>query len=371
MEINERALTQNVDTLRNMLHGARFCGVVKANAYGHGLKETALILGRANVDSFAVDNLEDAVFLRSLFPSAQIITLGYVPSEYFDEVIEHDIEITLYDREGIEAAETVAAKRARKISFHAKIETGTSRQGILESDAANIFRLVTSSKHVELVGLSTHFANIEDTADPSYATQQYATFQRVCALASEHGLQPPHIHCACSAAIIMYPDTHGTLARAGIATYGLWSSSTLEHTVRSKSLPYTLQPALSWKSRIAQVKSLGVGTPIGYGLTEVLKKRSRVAVVPVGYWDGYDRLLSSAAEVLVKGYRCKVLGRVCMNMMMVDVSDVPQVEKDQVVTLLGTDGRHTITAEELARHARTINYEIVTRINPSLPRIIV
>ncbi len=354
-----------------MLHGAKFCAVVKANAYGHGLKEISHILRRNAVDSFAVDNIDDALLLRSWFGSAQVITLGYVPNERFGEALDQNIEMTLYDRSGVEHAEKIGGNKARTLKIHLKLETGTSRQGVLEEDVPELLRLVKNSPHVDLVGISTHFANIEDTSDPSFATTQFSTFQRIVECVHEHDLKPEYIHCACSAAIIMYPDTHGTLVRAGIAMYGLWSSNVLEQSVRSKSLPYSLQPVLSWKSRIAQVKTYSVGTPIGYGLTESLKKRSRVAVVPVGYWDGYDRLLSSVGEVLVKGYRCKVLGRICMNMMMIDVSDVPQLEKDQEVTLLGTDGRHSIDAEELATHTQTINYEVVTRINSTLPRITV
>ncbi len=372
VEIREQALVSNIQTLRSLtLPGATFCAVVKANAYGHGMKEVARIARRAGVDAFAVDSIDEALELRDLFPSSLIIVLGYTLSERFAEAFREQIDLTLYDLEGLRDAESIASKSANAARIHLKIETGTSRQGVNMDDVQDLLNTIRASQHIQLVGLSTHFANVEESTNPEYATRQFQRFQSVCELVSSFGFTPEYIHCACSAAIILYPQTQGTLVRAGISMYGIWPSTSTEETMKKQSIPCVLEPVLSWKTRIAQVKSLPAGTPIGYGLTETLTKRSRIAVLPVGYWDGYDRRLSSKGEVLVGGYRCKVLGRICMNMTIIDVSDVPSVVKNQEVILLGQDARHRMTADLIAAKISTIPYEVLSRINPLLPRVIV
>lgn len=372
LEINERALAQNIQTLQSLLNpGTRLCAVVKANAYGHGLKEIAHIAARNGVTSFAVDTVEDALFLRSFLPSAMIVVIGYVLREKLEEAVAADLELTVYDKETIRAVEEAAASRAKQARVHLKIETGTTRQGILPDDLSDTLDCIAACPHVTLNGLSTHFANVEDAEDPAYANIQYARFLDAKARVLTRGFSPEHIHCACSAAVIMYPDTQGTLVRAGISFYGLWPSATTERQARAHRLRVDWQPVLSWKTRIAQVKALKAGTPVSYGLTEILTKNSRVAVLPVGYSDGFDRRLSSVGEVLVNGQRCKVLGRVCMNMTMVDVSNVPNAVPEQEVILIGRGGRFELTAEELAQRAGTIHYEMLSRISPALPRVIV
>lgn len=372
VEVSDRALQQNIQSLRSLLTpGTRFCAVVKANAYGHGLEAVSRIASRAGVDAFAVDSVDDARKLRELFPSALLIVLGYTLDERLTDALDVDAELTVYDRDTIRRLEELAAARAKTAYVHLKIETGAARQGVFLEEIDDILDVLRQSPHVEMTGISTHFANVEEADDPAFANVQFSRFLEAQTRVREAGFEPAYVHCACSAALILYPDTHGTLVRSGISLYGLWSSEQAEMVARRHGIKAELTPALSWKSRIAQVKSYPVGTSIGYNRTEVLRRNSRVAVVPIGYFDGYDRRLSSVADVLVGGYRCKVLGRVCMNMMMVDVSDVPKIEREQEVILIGRAGRHEITANELAKRSGTINYEIVTRINAALPRLIV
>lgn len=372
VEIDERALVRNIDLLRGILRPeAKFCAVVKSNAYGHGLTEVARIAARAGVNAFAVDSVDEALTLRSMLPTAQILTLGYVMRDRIADAVTADIDLTVYDREVIQTIEIEAAGMAKIASIHLKLETGTARQGILADQLPDILYDLQRCSHLRVAGVSTHFANVEDTNDTRFANHQFSAFQEGVSVIRQAGFDPEWIHCACSAALILYPDTHGTLVRAGISMYGMWSSALTEQASRRHGVPLELEPVLSWKTRIAQVKSFPAGTPVGYGLTEVLKKNSRIAVLPVGYFDGYDRGLSSVGEVLVNGTPCRVVGRVCMNMMMVDVSNVAQVECEQEVVLIGRSGRFIVTADELASRAGTINYEIVSRINPSLPRIVV
>ncbi len=371
IEISERALTSNIQQLRSISHGARFCAIVKANAYGHGLNELSHIAGRAGVDAFGVDSIDDALFLRERFPSALLIVLGFTLPSRFDDAIRHQIHLTMYDREGIDELQTIAAKSASVAFVHLKLETGTSRQGVMEDDIPMMMDVFKISKHLVLAGLSTHFANIEDVDLPQYASMQFERFAKAVHQIQSLGFSPEYIHCACSAAIIFYPDTHGTLVRAGISLYGIWPSEQSQSASRKRELAVELQPVLQWKTRIAQIKSLPAGTPVGYGMTEILPRRSRIAVLPVGYFDGYDRRFSSKGEVLVGGYRCRVVGRVCMNMMMVDVSAVPNPEKEQEVILIGRDGRHELLANQMAHQIGTIGYELLSRINPTLPRVVV
>lgn len=372
VEIKEQALASNIQTLRSLTgNEAIFCAIVKANAYGHGLKDVARIARRNGVDAFGVDSLDDALVLRDLFPTSLIIVLGYTMGERFHEAIREQIDLTLYDQEGVKEADAVASKSALPARIHIKIETGTSRQGVSVDDLPDLLNLFRESNHLQLVGVSTHFANIEDTSNPEYAAVQYQRFTQALELVRTFELEPQYIHCACSAAILLYPQTYGTLVRAGIAMYGIWSSAMVEETMHKQSVSCELQPVLSWKTRIAQVKSIPGGTPIGYGLTEIVQKRSRIAVLPIGYWDGYDRRLSSRGEVLIAGYRCKVLGRVSMNMTMVDVSSVPNIQKNQEVILIGKDARNMITADSLAQKMSTIPYEVLAGINAAIPRIIV
>ena len=372
IEINEQALVSNVNALRSLLdRECRFCAVVKANAYGHDLEKVVSVLRRAGVDAFAVDNVDEALKVRQMMSNALILVLGYPLESQLEEAIAANLHLTVYDTQRIARLEEIAAKQSTTAHLHLKIETGTSRQGILIDELPKIIFALQNTQHITLEGISTHFANIEDTDDSSYASQQLEIFQTACQTIGQAGFSPPIVHCASSAATIMYPDTHGTMVRSGIATYGLWPSEGVELATRKHQLGCSLTPVLSWKTRIAQVKSLPAGTPISYGLTETLKRNSRVAILPVGYSDGYDRGLSSVGETIVGGQRCKVLGRVCMNMIIVDVSSVPKVEREQEVILLGRSGRHEVSAEGMAKLAQTINYEIVARINPLLPRVLV
>lgn len=372
IELDERALVSNLTVLRSLTAPeARFCAVVKANAYGHGLKETVHVLARNGVDAFAVDSLDDGLMLRTLLPSALILVAGYVVRERLGEAVRAALSLTVYDREIIRALEEIAAGDARTVSVHLKVETGTNRQGVLPEGLSDLLEALRACPHVSLEGVSTHFANIEDPADTRFATLQLTRFQEAVAMVRAAGFDPTLIHCACSAALILYPDTHFSMVRTGISLYGHWSAPETQLAAIKHMVKCDLSPVLSWKTRVAQVKQVPAGVPVGYGLSEVTRKPTRLAILPVGYWDGYDRSLSSVGEVLIAGNRCKVVGRVCMNMMMVDASSVPNLAPEQEVVLIGRGGRHLITTEEVAARTGTIAYEVLARINPTLPRIVV
>lgn len=371
IELDASALLSNLQTIQGLLQpGTRLCAVVKANAYGHGLMETSELLRRHGVDAFAVDTASDALKLKEAFPTALVLVLGYLLTEDLKAVMQAGIHFTVAYRDRIREAQAIAQELKVKAYVHLKIETGTMRQGIEAIDLPDVLEAVKASPEVEVAGLSTHFASMEDTRDAAFAAYQYDRFTEAKHALKERGITPTWIHTACSAGIILYPSVHDTMVRAGISLYGIWSSKDVEMAVLHHRIRCALQPVLSFKTRVAQVKTARVGTPIGYGGTETMPRNGRIAVLPVGYFDGYDRALSSRGEVLIKGHRCKVMGRVCMNMMMVDVSNVPTLFPGDEAVLIGRSGAHSVTVYELARTIGTIPYECLARLNPLLPRTV-
>lgn len=371
IELNGAAVGHNVDTLRScLLHDTTLFGVIKANAYGHGLADMARLLDRHGVKHLAVDSIEEGVSIRGLLPHSHILVMGYVPDDLLELAIHHELELTLYHLSQALRLEQLASAAGVLVRIHIKVETGTARQGVFPDDLPDFVRNLAKLPHLQIVGLSTHFARAEDlTATPFTRTQTDVFYAAVGSVAT-HLSHLEYVHAACSAAILCHPKSHGTAVRAGLALYGVWPSEEVEVEARSQHLSLHLQPVLSWYTRVAQIKDYPAGTPIGYGGTEVLNRPTRVAVVPVGYYDGFDRRLSRVADVLIRGHRCKVLGIVCMNMMMVDTSRVPSLEPGDRVTLIGQDGGQHIAVTELAKRSGTIPWEILARLSGHLPRVI-
>jgi alanine racemase len=253
-----------------------------------------------------------------------------------------------------------------------KVETGTNRQGVESAKISKIVSQIKRFKNLHLKGVSTHFANIEDTTDHSYANSQLEKFNRIVEQIKKAGLKPEYRHTACSAALLLFEDTKFELVRPGIALYGLWPSKETYLSYRlAGGSNNILKPVLSWKTRIIQVKDVPPDAFVGYGCTFRTSSKTKLAVLPVGYYDGYDRSLSNLAYVLIKGKRAPIRGRICMNLMMVDVTDIPGVKLEDEVTLLGRDGKENLTADQMAAWAQTVNYEIVSRISSQIPRKIV
>lgn len=381
IEISRRALTQNVNMFRHHLgSNVGMMAVVKSNAYGHGLIEIAKIADRAGASWFGVDNVDEGIALRKNGLTKPILILGYTRNNRLTDAVRHDLSLVIYNFETARqlARLKLTGKRRSVAKVHVKIETGTTRQGIEGEELRRLVRLLKKTRGVVIEGASTHYANIEDTTDASYADGQLRRFEDGIALLHREGVDPSFLHTACSAAAILFPKTYFNLARIGISMYGFWPSKETEavacHAYLQASRAHkklTLTPVLTWKTIVAQLKRVGRGASVSYGLTEQVSRNSILAVLPIGYWDGYDRGLSSVGQVLIRGRRCKILGRVCMNMCIVDVTDVPSVRVEDEVVLLGRQGQDEITAQEIAAKLGTIHYEVVTRINPYLPRIVV
>ncbi|MFA5128615.1 MAG: alanine racemase [Patescibacteria group bacterium] len=371
IEISREALNYNLSQFKKLVgDSVKIMGVVKANAYGHGLTEVAGIISD-KVNWFGVDSISEALKLRQAAIKKPILVLGYTELADLKEAVKNSVSLTVYNRETIERLGKIPIHNPNlNPKIHIKIETGTSRQGVLENEILDFVKFVKQYPSIEIQGLSTHYANIEDTTDSSFAMEQLSAFTRMAEILKKEGVTPLR-HTACSAATILFPETHFEMVRLGISMYGFWSSKETKAVAKTKNLELDLKPALTWKTIVAQIKNLPSGTPIGYGLSERTGRDSKIAILPIGYYDGYDRKLGSVGNALIRGKRCKVLGRVCMNMIIVDATDLEKIELEDEVVLLGRQGREEITTEDLAGKIGTINYEVVTRINPNILRHIV
>jgi len=370
VELDAKAVEQNVRELRRTIGpGVALCAVVKANAYGHGVRDMAPLLTGA--DWLAVNSFEEACELRDSGLRKPILVLGYVPLGQLAESARSGFRLTVYNPETLEAIAALPADTP-PLGVHVKVETGTGRQGVMPESLERFVGAIRSSPRMTLEGVSTHFANIEDTMDHDYAAAQLERFRAALTALRELGIEAAQVHTAATAALILFPKTHFSMVRAGIGIYGLWPSreTYLSALLEQRPVP-DLTPVLTWKTRIVQLKLLPEGSSVSYGCTYKTTRLTRVAVLPVGYADGYDRGLGNAAYVLVRGRRAQVIGRVCMNMVMADVTDVPGVTLEDEVVLLGSSGGEVITAETMAAWVGSINYEIVTRLSPLLPRVVV
>lgn len=371
IEISKKALQNNISQFQKLIgNKVKLMAVVKANAYGHGLVEVAKVAKISGADWFGVDSIDEAIEMRKTGIKAPILIMGYTLLSRLKDVIKYDFRQVVYNRETVE----ILAKQARKnkkVSIHLKIETGTSRQGLEKEELLELAKFIKKHPQIEIEGIYTHYANIEDTTDHSYAQQQLTRFREAVNLLEKNNIKIPIKHTACSAAVILFPETYFDMVRLGISMYGLWPSKETFVSAQEKKRKMKLEPILTWKTKIAQIKQVRAGTSVSYGLTERVSQDSKIVVLPIGYWDGYDRKLSGIANVLIQGKRCKVLGRVCMNMIIADVSHVPNVKLEDEVVILGKQAGEQITAEELAQKIGTINYEVVARINPLIPRIVV
>ena len=376
VEVSKDALKYNIETIRRLANptagGKIVMGVVKSNAYGHGLVETANLFLKYGADWLGVDNIDEAVLLRKEKVNFPILVLGYTPVTLFSLAAKYKIKLTLYGDEIFKQA----SKFKKSIDFHLKVDTGMSRQGVLVSDLPIFLSNLKKFPEVKLEGVFTHFANADNLSDPSYPRQQLSNFYQALQMIKGSGLTPKIVHAAATTGLFALPEASFDMVRIGVAFYGLWPSQEFKNHFSS----FNLKPVLSWKTRITQIKKITKGTPVGYGITEKVKKDSVIALLPIGYYDGYFRALSSVGEVLISGpryaggfgeasKRCKILGRISMNLSVVDVSAVNGAKVGDEVVLIGQMDGEQITAEEIAKKLGTISYEVVSRINPLLPRV--
>jgi alanine racemase len=366
VELDRAALLHNVRVLKRLIAPAKFMAVVKGNAYGHGMVEIATTIA-PYVDWFGVNSLDEAEGLRAANIGQPVLIMGATPPERLPGVVRGGFRQVVYDRAGAEALAAVAARLGAHAIVHLEVETGTNRLGARGAAAAELAAFIRAQSALVLEGIYTHYANVEDTLDNSYAEHQLHRYRAT--LTDVGACDGLLTHTAATAAGILYPQTRFGMVRVGIGLYGLWPSAQTAEAARRAGIALDLRPVLSWKARVVHLNDVPFGEPVGYGCTYVATRPRRIAVLPVGYYEGFDRGLSNRGRVLIRGQIAPVVGRVAMNMTMVDVTDIPGVAVGDEAVIIGRQGEVSLTAEDMAALLDTINYEVVTRINPALPRV--
>lgn len=366
IEVDKGAIKHNFDVFKGLIaKNVRILGVVKSNAYGHNLFEFAKELEKLGVDFLGVDSAVEGLALRREGVKTPILVLGYTLPEMFEELAEKNISITVSSFETF----TELKKIKSKINIHIKADTGMSRHGFNEAEIkkvlAEIEKINNKKPMVTVEGLFTHFAMAKNPSFPAYTKSQIEKFNLWREAFIKAGLKPI-CHAGATGGALLYKEAHFDMIRIGIGFYGIWPSKESQAFYEGK---VKLQPVLSWKTLIAEVKKMPKGTKMGYDCSETLERDSMVAVIPIGYWHGLPRALSSIGHVIVKGEKCKILGRICMDIIMVDVTNVKNPQIGNEVTIIGRDGKSEILASDIAELLDASTYELVTRINPLIKRI--
>ncbi|MBO5228700.1 MAG: alanine racemase [Lachnospiraceae bacterium] len=356
-------IRSNLCKLKENVSGKNIMAVVKMDGYGHGAYSIAKYTSDIAC-GYALATAEEALGLRDNGIDSMLLILGVVPKAYYAELIEAEIRMTVFTMSQLEAVNAVAVSLGKKAFIHVKIDTGMTRIGIRDrKEAVDFIKYAIGLSGIEVEGIFTHFAKA-DNVDKTYAHAQYTAFHELLSELDKEGIDIPIKHCANSAAIIDLPEYSLSMVRAGIALYGLAPSADVDISGLG------LCPALTWKSHVAFIKTVEKGCPISYDGIFVTDRDMVVATIPVGYGDGYPRALSNKASVLIKGQRARILGRICMDQLMVDITDIEGVKECEEVVLVGAQGKDMITMEELAAlTTETFNYEIICNINKRVPRL--
>jgi alanine racemase len=372
-EIDLNAIAHNIIELKNLIPPeTRLMAVVKANAYGHGAVEVAECALEAGAAVLGVARIDEAIQLREAGLTAPILVFGYTPPERVGKLLAYELTQTVYTLQTAKRYADEAAAEGKKLNGHIKIDTGMGRLGLLPDEfrietrgsdnALDEIESITRLAGLQIEGIYTHFATA-DSADKSHANEQLQRFLDFSEQLRKTGLEPTVKHAANSAAVIDLPESHLDMVRPGISVYGLYPS---DEVAKNR---VALKPAMALKSRIIQLKNVSAGFKISYGATFTTECPSTIATVPVGYADGFNRLLSSRGHMLVHGQKAPIVGRVCMDLTMLDVSHIHDVEIEDEVVIFGHQGKAVIPADEIAASLNTINYEIVSTLMPRVKRI--
>lgn len=407
IEIDRKAIAKNYKTFRGLIsRETKLLAVVKSNAYGHDLVPFAKEMERLGADFLGVDSCVEGVALRKANIETPILVLGFVLPDVLPEAAEQGISITVSNFHTLNSLRALK----KKIKVHIKVDTGMSRQGFFAEEIPKVLALLKKKDmgHVELEGVYTHFGAAKNPSFPESVFAQMKKFSEAAVMIEKAGYKVIKHACATGGAIL-FPQFHLDMVRVGIGMYGLWPSTETKRAIEGSQiwrsalsqapvLPHRtneydsvrsslasrissksgnpggkllLAPVLSWKGVVSEVKNFPKGAKVGYDFTETLSRNTRTAIIPVGYWHGYPRALSSIGSVLIRGKRARVLGRVSMDMIVVDVTDIPNAKILDTAVLLGRDGKEEVPVDELARLCETSNYEFVTRINPKIRRVLV
>lgn len=361
IEISKPAITQNYKVFKSLLaKKTKFLAVVKSNAYGHELMGFSEYVSALGADWLGVDSITEAKTLRTRGIKKPILVLGYTLPAHFAFAEKFKISLTISSFENLNAL----AASGRQISAHIKVDTGMHRQGFFGNELVQVCEIIKKNPNILFEGLYTHFASAKKPDSQNETKKQIENFKKNIAVVRKSGFTPI-THAAATAGTVNFPQAHFDMVRIGIGLYGLWPS---EETEKKLAKKINLHPALTWKAIVSELKWVEKGEKVGYDYSETLRKKTRLAIVPIGYWHGYWRAFSTKSFVLINGTRCKVVGRVAMDMVAVDTTSVTGVKVGDIAVLIGKQGKEEISAGELAKIANTTHYEIVTRLNPLIKK---
>jgi len=382
VEVDTKALKNNYDVFRKIIGAkVKLMAVAKSNAYGHCLYDYAKVMAGLGVDWLGVDSVTEAMKLRREGIKTPILILGHTLTERLKDCLENDLTVTVSSFEQIKELDSRLRGNDKeengndkeengndtlKLRAHIKIDTGMHRQGFQTEEVEDACQQIRQLENIKVEGIFTHFAAAKNPAFPADTKAQIEQFKTACDIAKRYFGENLIKHAAATAGTLLFPESHFDMVRIGIGLYGLWTSKEAKALCGGK---IELMPALSWRTVVAEVKIIKAGERISYDLTEKFEKEICIAVLPIGYWNGFRRSLSSIGHVLIQGKRAKVLGRVTMDMIMVDVTEIPAVHSGDIVTLIGRDSGQEITADEIALLTETSNYEVVTQLNPLMKRV--
>jgi len=360
--INLAALAHNLSCIKRYLSpGCEVMAVVKANAYGHGAVEIAQALARQDIGRLAVASLDEGIALRQAGLSASIVVLGALFEEQVSDLVAHKLTPVVSDGGIIPALAKAACSHPAPYPIHVKVETGMGRLGFSPEELFSLLDNPILGSPLQVEGMMTHLADA-DGADSAFTERQLGAFRTILEQIRQGGLTLPLVHTANSAAIVRFPEAHFSLVRPGIMLYGY-------HTLPATIPASDLRPVLSLQTRIVQLRTIPRGGTVSYNGTFVAARPTRIAVLPIGYADGYSRRLSHRGSVLIQGRRAPIVGLVCMDMIMVDVTDLAPVQVGEIVTLIGQQGGESIWADEVADWIGTIPYEVLCGIGSRVPRL--
>ena len=366
-KIDLDAIAYNMEQMKqNIRPETKVMAVIKADGYGHGAVQIAEMMERWNyIWGFAVATLDEAVVLRTEGIQKPILVLGCVFPDQYMEMLKHEIRMNIYTEEMAEPISRMAAREGKTAYMHIKLDTGMSRLGFgINEQSAETIKRISKMPNVNMEGIFTHFTKA-DEKDKSFTKKQIQEFVWMTERLKEKNVRFTYEHCSNSAGIIDVPEANFDIVRAGISTYGLYPSEEVDKT------NVKLKPALALKSHVAFVKEIERGTPVSYGGTFVAKEKMKIATIPVGYADGYPRSLSNKGYVLIRGKKAPILGRVCMDQFMVDVTQIEGVSFGDKVTMIGKDGNEILPVEVLSELSGRFNYEFVCDLGKRIPRVYV
>ncbi|MBN3034799.1 MAG: alanine racemase [Bacteroidales bacterium] len=373
--LDPQALEENIGFLRKIMgKRTRLSSVVKANAYGHGIEHFVPMAEKAGIDHFSVFSADEAMRVYQAGSGKQeIMIMGWLDKHEMEWAIRNEISFYVFEPGRLMQAGSIAKKHRKPAHVHLEVETGMNRTGLAGGDLIKALRHIQNSSGLFRVnGLCTHFAGAESIANYYRITRQIMTFRKIQEKVLREGIKPRIRHTACSAAALNYPETRMDMVRIGIAQYGFWpSKETLIHYLHDKKKKTDpLKRVMSWKSRIMSIKKVRTGEFVSYGTTYLAQEDKRIAIIPVGYSNGYNRSLSNQGRVLIRGYRVAVIGMVNMNMLIADITAVPEAHIGDEVVMIGRQGDLEITVSSFSEISEQLNYELLARLPQNITRIV-